>query len=102
MLKYVFIASHTWFLSLAIYSPSLDKQVEGQSVDQEEPLKIPGCSLIRPEDMTDGMLDRNDKQYQEHLGIGNGIPKGDGVLLNTWENLHPKDLQSLRDGDLLG
>ncbi|XP_061374485.1 anthocyanidin 3-O-glucosyltransferase 5-like [Gastrolobium bilobum] len=102
MPKYVFVASHAWFLSLVIYSPALDKQVEGQYVDQKEPLKIPGCNSVRPEDVVEPMLDRNVIEYQEYLGVANGIPRGDGILINTWEELQHKDLQALRDGDLLG
>ncbi|KAL1316375.1 anthocyanidin 3-O-glucosyltransferase 5 [Arachis hypogaea] len=102
MRKYVFVASHAWFLSLLIYAPTLDKQVQGQYADQKEPFQIPGCTPLRPEDVVDTMLDRNDKQYQEHLGFCNGIPKGDGVLVNTWETLQQKELESLRNRNLLG
>ncbi|MED6186038.1 hypothetical protein PIB30_062966 [Stylosanthes scabra] len=102
MHKYVFVASHAWFFSLVIHSPTLDKQVEGQYVDQKELLQIPGCTPVRPEDVIDPMLNRNDKQYQEYLAIANGITKGDGVLVNTWECLQQKDLESLRNTNLLG
>lgn len=101
-LNYVFVASHAWFLSLLIYSPVLDKQVEGEYVDQKEPFQIPGCNPVRPEDVVDPMLNRNDMQYTEYLNIANRIPECDGVLLNTWEEIQQKDLRALRDGNLLG
>ncbi|PRQ47686.1 putative anthocyanidin 3-O-glucosyltransferase [Rosa chinensis] len=41
--KYVYIASNAWFLSVMIYSPTLDEQVKGKFVDLEDPLEIPGC-----------------------------------------------------------
>ncbi|XP_061368723.1 anthocyanidin 3-O-glucosyltransferase 5-like [Gastrolobium bilobum] len=100
--KYVYIASHAWFVSLLIYSPVLDKELKGQYVDQSEPLKIPGCKPVRPEDVIDPMLDRNDLQYEELLRIANEVPKSDGVLVNTWEEFQRKELEALRDGDLLG
>lgn len=54
--KYVYIASNAWFLSLMVYSPTLDEQVKGELVDQKEPLDIPGCRSIRPKiDVVDGM-----------------------------------------------
>ncbi|RDX95311.1 Anthocyanidin 3-O-glucosyltransferase 5, partial [Mucuna pruriens] len=87
ILSYVYVASHAWFLSLVVYSPVLDKQIEGQYVDQKEALKIPGCNPVRPEDVVDQMLDRNDREYEEYLRIGNEIPQSDGVLVNTWEEL---------------
>ncbi|KAK7313057.1 hypothetical protein VNO77_37418 [Canavalia gladiata] len=101
LLTYVYVASHAWFAALLVYSPVLDQLVEGQYVDQKEPLKIPGCNPVRPEDVVDPMLDRNDRQYKEYLGMGNGISQSDGVLVNTWEDLQHKDLQALRDGGLL-
>lgn len=97
--KFVYVASNAWFLSLLVYSPVLDRQVQGQYVDQKEPLKIPGCNPVRAEDVVDPMLDRNDLQYEEYyLSVCNGIPKGDAVLVNTWEELQPKVLEALRDG----
>ncbi|KAK7313056.1 hypothetical protein VNO77_37417 [Canavalia gladiata] len=101
LLSYVYVTSHAWLLALVVYSPVLDELVEGQYVDQKEPLKIPGCNPVRPEDVVDPMLDRNDKQYIEYLGIGTDIPQSDGVLVNTWEDLQHRDLQALRDGGLL-
>ncbi|TKY66502.1 Anthocyanidin 3-O-glucosyltransferase 5 [Spatholobus suberectus] len=101
ILSYVYVASHAWFLALLLYSPVLDEKIEGQYVDQKEPLKIPGCNPVRPEDVFDPMLDRNDRQYKEYLKIGNGILRSDGVLVNTWEELQRKDLEALREGGLL-
>ncbi|PRQ47679.1 putative anthocyanidin 3-O-glucosyltransferase [Rosa chinensis] len=68
--KYVYIASNAWFLSLMVYSPTLDEEVKGEFVDEKEPLKIPGCRSVHPQiDIVDGMQDRTSQQYNEHLGI---------------------------------
>ncbi|TKY66500.1 Anthocyanidin 3-O-glucosyltransferase 5 [Spatholobus suberectus] len=99
--NYVYVASHAWFLALLLYSPVLDEKIEGEYVDHKEPLKIPGCSSVRPEDVVDQMLDRNNREYKEYLGVGKGIPQSDGVLVNTWEELQRKDLEALREGGLL-
>ncbi|XVF59577.1 hypothetical protein PTKIN_Ptkin07bG0287000 [Pterospermum kingtungense] len=45
---------------------------------------------------------RSSANYHELLKIGMEITKADGVLVNTWEELQPKTLASLRDGNLLG
>lgn len=29
--------------------------------------------------------------------MGAGLPKGDGILLNTWEDMEPATLNALRD-----
>ncbi|XP_057457309.1 anthocyanidin 3-O-glucosyltransferase 5-like [Lotus japonicus] len=99
--KFVYVASHAWFLSLVVYLPVLDEIIEGQYVDQKEPLKIPGSSPVRPEDVFDPMLDRNDMQYSECLTLGKAIPRSDGVLVNTWEELQCRDLEALRDQNLM-
>ncbi|KAJ6367026.1 hypothetical protein OIU77_003413 [Salix suchowensis] len=102
MPKYVYIPSNAWFLALTIYIPTLDKVVQGEYVDQKEPLKIPGCKAIRPEDVVDPMVDRADQHYLEYVRMSMDIPKCDGILLNIWEDLQPKTLEALRDEELLG
>ncbi|KAB5547686.1 hypothetical protein DKX38_011092 [Salix brachista] len=102
MLKYVYIPSNAWFLALTIYIPILDKVVQGEYVDQKEPLKIPGCKAVRPEDVVDPMVDRANQHYLEYVRMGMDIPKCDGILLNIWEDLQPKTLEALRDEELLG
>ncbi|KAF3439042.1 hypothetical protein FNV43_RR17317 [Rhamnella rubrinervis] len=100
--KYVFMATNAWFLSLTIYVPTLDKVVKGEYVDQTEPFQIPGCKSLKPEEVVDPMLDRSNQQYSEYLRIGMEFPKGDGILVNTWEDLQPTTLAALRDEMLLG
>ncbi|KAK3224052.1 hypothetical protein Dsin_011077 [Dipteronia sinensis] len=89
-------------LALTVYLPTLDKIVKGEYVDLEDPLNIPGCMPVRPEDVFDPMLDRNDQQYFEYVRLGDEIKLSDGVLLNTWEDLQPTTLAALRDDKLLG
>ncbi|KAJ0098140.1 hypothetical protein Patl1_28875 [Pistacia atlantica] len=100
--KYYFVASNAWFLALTVYTPILDKLVQGQYVDQTEPFDIPGCKSVRPEDVVDPMLDRTNQQYFEYVRMGTEIPLCDGILINTWEDLQPKALAALRDDKLLG
>ncbi|TKY66503.1 Anthocyanidin 3-O-glucosyltransferase 5 [Spatholobus suberectus] len=101
ILNFFRTATHAWVLALFVYSPVIDEEIEGQYVDQKEPLKIPGCNPVRPEDVVDPMLDRNDRQYKEYLKIGNGILQSDGILVNTWEEFQRKELEALREGGLL-
>ncbi|KAB2039907.1 hypothetical protein ES319_D02G043300v1 [Gossypium barbadense] len=71
--KYVFVSTNAWFLATIVYTPVLDKEVEGEYADKKEPFALPGKE----------------------------IPKADGILVNSWEELQPKTLASLRDGNLL-
>ena len=34
------------FVKLYVYTPILDKEVEGEYVDQIEPFRIPGCNPV--------------------------------------------------------
>ncbi|XP_047312788.1 LOW QUALITY PROTEIN: anthocyanidin 3-O-glucosyltransferase 5-like [Impatiens glandulifera] len=101
MPKYVFFPSTAWFLSLTSYCQVLDKEVEGQFVDRTEPLWIPGCKPVRPEDVVDPMLDRRDQQYMEYVRMGIGFGLSDGILLNTWEDLEHGTLEALRKNEEL-
>ncbi|XVF17830.1 hypothetical protein REPUB_Repub10bG0158400 [Reevesia pubescens] len=100
--KYVFVSTNAWFLALTIYTPVLEKEVEGEYIDKKEPFVLPGCSSVRAEDLPDPMFFRTKPNYHEFLKIGLEIPKADGILVNTWEELQPKTLASLRDSNLLG
>nr|QNV69595.1 glycosyltransferase [Mentha x piperita] len=101
MAKYVYVPSNAWFAALTLYLPVLDQQVEGQYVDQTEPLEIPGCKPVRPEDVVDPMLDRNDQQYDEYVKMGLAMASSDGILINSWEDLDHKTLQALRKNETL-
>ncbi|KAJ4889007.1 UDP-glycosyltransferase 72D1 [Raphanus sativus] len=101
MAKYVYVASNSWFLALMMYLPVLDKVVEGEYIDIKEPMKIPGCRSIGPDDLIETMLDRSNRHYRECVRCGEEIPMSDGILVNTWEELEGKTLPALReDGEL--
>ncbi|XP_004301886.1 PREDICTED: anthocyanidin 3-O-glucosyltransferase 5-like [Fragaria vesca subsp. vesca] len=97
MLKYVALGS-AWTLSLLLYAPVLDKQIEGEYLDQKELLKIPGCKPVRPEDVVKPMMNRKDQEYESFIRIGLEIPSmSDGILINTWEDLEPTCLKTMRE-----
>ncbi|XP_040989423.1 anthocyanidin 3-O-glucosyltransferase 5-like [Juglans microcarpa x Juglans regia] len=101
ILKFVFFPS-AWPLSLMLYLPILDKEISGQYVDQKEPLKIPGCMSIQPEDAGSPMLDRTKDEYHVFLQRGSEMRMSDGILLNTWENLDSMTLKALRENESFG
>ncbi|XAR73898.1 Anthocyanidin 3-O-glucosyltransferase [Bertholletia excelsa] len=99
--KYVFCTSTSWFTALTVYCPVLDEEVVGQYVDLKDPLRLPGCKHLRPEDVVDPMVDRNNQQYREYVRIGTEFTVSDGILINTWEDLEPTSLKALRGDDIL-
>ncbi|XWS42017.1 hypothetical protein CRYUN_Cryun17cG0132500 [Craigia yunnanensis] len=101
--KFVYISSNAWYLALFIYSPILDKKVGGEfGDDQKEPIVLPGCTPVRPEDLPDPLLFQTKNNYLEFIRIAMEIPKANGILVNTWEELQPTTLAALRDDKLLG
>lgn len=102
MLKYVFIASNAWLLGITIYAPTVEKIVDEKHVKQRKPLEIPGCEPVRFEDTMEAYLDRNGETYGVYGSLGLEIPESDGILVNTFEDLEPETLTSLRDAKLLG
>lgn len=97
MAKYAFVTCSAWFVALTAYCHVLDGEVEGQYVDQKEPLRIPACKPVRPEDVVDPMLDRNNQQYREYVRIGIDWTRYDGVLVNTWEAMEHTSVHALRN-----
>ncbi|CAH8354290.1 unnamed protein product [Eruca vesicaria subsp. sativa] len=97
MAKYVYVASHAWFLAVMVYLPILDRVVEGEYIDIKEPMKIPGCKPVGADDLMETMLDRSNRHYEECVRCGEEIPISDGVLVNTWEDLQGNTLAALRE-----
>ncbi|KAF8089208.1 hypothetical protein N665_0513s0002 [Sinapis alba] len=97
MAKYVYVASHAWFLVVMVYLPVLDKVVEGEYIDVKEPIKIPGCRPIGVDDLMETMLDRSNRHYRECVRCGEEMPMSDGVLVNTWEELQGSTLAAFRE-----
>ena len=101
MLKYVFVTS-AWPLALMLYAPILDKEVEGEYVDQKEPIRLPGCMSVRPEDLVDPMMNRTKPEYNSFLQVGSEMRKSNGVLVNTWEDLDAATLTAMREEESYG
>ncbi|XP_047967766.1 anthocyanidin 3-O-glucosyltransferase 5-like [Salvia hispanica] len=95
--NYVYIPSNAWFTALLAYSPILHQQYSEEYVNQTDPIPIPGCKPVRPEDLNDPMLDQKDQQYDEYLKIGENIPSADGILINSWADLEPETLRAFAE-----
>ncbi|KAI6695358.1 hypothetical protein NL676_023068 [Syzygium grande] len=76
--------------------------MKGEYVDRTEPLEIPGCKPVRPEDVVDPMLDWSNQQYREYVRQAGETPTGDGILSNVWEDLQVETLATLRNEEFLG
>ncbi|XP_004301885.1 PREDICTED: anthocyanidin 3-O-glucosyltransferase 5-like [Fragaria vesca subsp. vesca] len=98
MLKYVMVASCARPLTVLLYAPVLDTQIQGEYLDCEELLEIPGCKAVRPEDVAKPMMNRKDREYGAYLRKANDIASmSDGIMINTWEDLEAKSLKAMRE-----
>ncbi|KAK1555562.1 hypothetical protein Q3G72_028266 [Acer saccharum] len=94
---YSFSTPSTTFLTLSLYLPTLDREVEGEFVDLPEPISIPGCSPIRPDDLLDQVRDRKNEQYKWFFLHMSRLPLASGILVNTWEDFEPVPLKAIRE-----
>ena len=101
MLKYVFVTT-ALPLALAVYINILDKEVEGEYVDQKEPLRLPGCMPVRPDDVVDLLMNRTKHEYHVFLQAGLEISRSDGLMVNMWEDLDTKTLKAMREEECYG
>ncbi|XP_031114670.1 anthocyanidin 3-O-glucosyltransferase 5-like [Ipomoea triloba] len=99
--RYAYHPTTAWTATLAMYFQVFDKSITGQFVDRLEPLRIPGCMPVRPEDMVDPLMDRDDQQYREYVNLGIEYTQFDGLLVNTWEELEPNTIKALRENEEL-
>lgn len=103
LLKYMFIASNAWFLACFIHAPAIDKKLlTDEHFNLEKPMELPGCMPVRFQDSLELFLHPNEPIFDFISSIGMKMSLSDGILVNTWDDLEPKTLGSLRDDNLLG
>ncbi|XP_071722927.1 hydroquinone glucosyltransferase-like [Rutidosis leptorrhynchoides] len=94
---YNFVAISAAFLAFSFYLPTLDQEVEGEFVDLLEPIRIPGCSSVRPDDLVDPARNQKTDEYKSLLICVSRLPLSAGFILNSWEDLEPIPLKALRE-----
>nr|DAD40654.1 TPA_asm: hypothetical protein HUJ06_014977 [Nelumbo nucifera] len=99
--KYVYITSSARLLALSLYLPTLDQEIEGEYVDLQEPIHVPGCKPVPVDDIVDPMLDRTNEQYAWYLAHASRYALAQGILLNSTEDLEPETLKALREDPVL-
>ncbi|GAB2283130.1 hypothetical protein Dimus_017660 [Dionaea muscipula] len=97
MLKYVFFPSNARFLAFTVFTPHLGP------LSPAEPLEMPGCDPIPFECLPKevGDLDADTTANREFERIVIDISTADGVLINTWEDLERRTLDSFRTEGLM-
>lgn len=94
---YSFFTTSVAFFTFALYLPTLDREVEGEFIDLPEPIGIPGCSSVRPEDLLDHVRNRKNDDYKWFSFHMRRLPLAAGIFLNSWEDLEPVSLKAIRE-----
>ncbi|XP_031252005.1 anthocyanidin 3-O-glucosyltransferase 5-like [Pistacia vera] len=94
---YSFFTPSVTFLAFSLYLPTLDREVEGEFIDLPEPIAIPGCSPVRPGDLVDQVRNRKIDEYKWCLFHLSRLPLAAGIFLNSWEDLEPVSLKTIRE-----
>ncbi|GJY44160.1 anthocyanidin 3-O-glucosyltransferase 5-like protein [Tanacetum coccineum] len=84
------------FLAFSLYLPTLDGEVEGEFVDLLEPVKVPGCNLIKIQDLLNEVQNRKSDEYKWFLFHASRLSMARGIPINTWEELEPVSLKAIK------
>uniref|UniRef100_A0A7N0VCC7 Glycosyltransferase n=1 Tax=Kalanchoe fedtschenkoi TaxID=63787 RepID=A0A7N0VCC7_KALFE len=90
---YSYVTASAWTLALCLYLPKLDPDLDGEFF--YEPVRIPDCTPIRPDDMIDQIKNRKMTDYDWFLLHGTRMRSAEGVLVNSWEGLEGGTLAAL-------
>ncbi|KAM1981634.1 hypothetical protein ACFX15_038102 [Malus domestica] len=91
ILTYLFLTSSASFLALAMFFPTINAVVNGDHSKIAKEILVPDCKPLLLDDLIPGVL------MPELLLMSNRLPIVNGVLENTWEELEPVTLHSIRE-----
>ncbi|KAK6135126.1 hypothetical protein DH2020_031117 [Rehmannia glutinosa] len=94
---YYFITSGATLVAFFLYFPLIHTTTKSFK-DMNTLLEVPGIPLIPFSDMIKPMLDRESTDYKKFLEFSLNLPNSAGIIVNTFENLEIKTLQTIREG----
>ncbi|KAJ8762174.1 hypothetical protein K2173_007328 [Erythroxylum novogranatense] len=94
---YSFFTASTALLTYCLCLPTYDREVEGEYVDLPEPVKVPGCSEIRTEDLLDQVKNRKIDEYKWFFFHVSRLPMASGIFMNTWDDLEPICIKAIKE-----
>jgi hypothetical protein len=97
---YYFFTSGAYALAAFLYLPKIHEQTTKSFKDlTTTELHFPGMSSpLKATHMPEPTLDRDDPAYWDMLYFCSHLPKSNGIIVNTFENLEPKALKAIIDG----
>ncbi|CAN0922077.1 Hydroquinone glucosyltransferase [Linum grandiflorum] len=94
---YSFFTASVALMTLSLYLPTMDREIQGQFVDLPEPVNVPGCTPIRPDDLLDQVRNRNNDEYKWYLYHVARLPLAAGIFLNSWKGMEPISIKALTE-----
>ncbi|XP_062100627.1 UDP-glycosyltransferase 72B1-like [Humulus lupulus] len=94
---YTFYTASAALFAFSLYLPVMDHEIECEFVDLPEPVRVPGCSPIRTEDLIVQVKNRKIEEYKWFLLHSTRLPMAAGMLLNTWKEFEPITLKAIKE-----
>ncbi|XVE53345.1 hypothetical protein DITRI_Ditri02bG0196800 [Diplodiscus trichospermus] len=94
---YVFFTTSAAFSAFVLYLPKLDSEVECEFIDLLEPIQVPGCTPVRPQDLLDQVRNRKIDEYKWFFHHMSRLPLASGIFLNSWEDLEPVSINAIKE-----
>ncbi|KAF7836395.1 UDP-glycosyltransferase 88F3-like [Senna tora] len=95
---YYFFTSGAAVLSAFTYFPKIHEQIDKSLKDLSVLLHFPGNPPIKSFHMVEPLLNRDDPAYWDMLYFFTQIPKSNGIIVNTFEELEPIAIKAITEG----
>ncbi|KAK7259849.1 hypothetical protein RIF29_25464 [Crotalaria pallida] len=95
---YYFFTSGAAVLALYCYLPKIHDQTNQSFKDLNAELQIPGNTPLKAFHMPEPVLNRNDAAYWDMLYFCTHLPKSNGIIVNSFEELEPMAVKAISDG----
>ncbi|KAF8044097.1 hypothetical protein BT93_A2162 [Corymbia citriodora subsp. variegata] len=95
---YYFFTSGAGFLNFYLYVPTLHDKFAKSFKDFDSLIDVPGSPPIPPSDVAIPLQDRYDEAYKGFLDSSLKMQTSAGIIVNTFENLEPRAIQAIMDG----
>ncbi|KAL0016215.1 hypothetical protein SO802_003284 [Lithocarpus litseifolius] len=96
---YYFYTSGAYALASFLYFPKIHEQITKSFKDlKTTELLFPGMSPLKATHMPEPTLDRDDPAYWDWVYFCSQLPKSNGIIANTFEDLELKAIKTIADG----
>ncbi|KAI9110152.1 hypothetical protein K1719_019193 [Acacia pycnantha] len=93
---FIFFPSTAMALSLFFYLPELDKAVQCEYRELDEPVRIPGCIPVHGRDLLDPVQDRKNDAYKWLLHHSRRYHLAEGIIENSFKELEPGAIETFQ------